>query len=88
MRNPTRRRLEWAPNRWQVTPDARDVPANREPRMDRVRSRAALDGSEPAATPGLLREEIEQLGAEGVQLLLLEGDPMRPRRLEAGRWTS
>jgi diaminohydroxyphosphoribosylaminopyrimidine deaminase / 5-amino-6-(5-phosphoribosylamino)uracil reductase len=55
--------------------DARDVPVIRQPRRIAFGRGPLPDGSELELHPGPLREEIEQLGAEGVQSLLLEGGP-------------
>ena len=55
--------------------DARDVPVSRQPRRIAFGRGPLPDGSELELHPGPLREEVEQLGAEGVQSLLLEGGP-------------
>jgi diaminohydroxyphosphoribosylaminopyrimidine deaminase / 5-amino-6-(5-phosphoribosylamino)uracil reductase len=56
--------------------DARDVPTPRgQPRRIAFGRGPLPDGSELELRSGPLREELEALGAEGVQSLLLEGGP-------------
>ena len=55
--------------------DARDVPVLRQPRRIAFGRGPLPEGSELELRSGLLREELEALGAEGVQSLLLEGGP-------------
>ena len=56
--------------------DARDVPTPRgQPRRLAFGSGPLPDGSELELRSGPLREELEALGADGVQSLLLEGGP-------------
>jgi diaminohydroxyphosphoribosylaminopyrimidine deaminase/5-amino-6-(5-phosphoribosylamino)uracil reductase len=55
--------------------DARDVPVARQPRRIAFGRGPLPDGSELELRSGPLREELEALGAEGVQSLLLEGGP-------------
>jgi diaminohydroxyphosphoribosylaminopyrimidine deaminase / 5-amino-6-(5-phosphoribosylamino)uracil reductase len=65
--------------------DARDVPVVRQPRRIAFGRGPLPDDSELELHPGPLREELEQLGAEGVQSLLLEGGPtLAAAFLEAG----
>ena len=65
--------------------DARDVPVARQPRRIAFGRGPLPDDSELELHPGPLREELEQLGAEGVQSLLLEGGPtLAAAFLEAG----
>lgn len=55
--------------------DARDVPVVRQPRRIAFGRGPLPDGSTLELRSGPLREELEALGAEGVQSLLLEGGP-------------
>ncbi len=55
--------------------DARDVPVIRQPRRIAFGRGPLPEGSELELHSGPLREELEQLAAEGVQSLLLEGGP-------------
>ena len=55
--------------------DARDVPVVRPPRTLAFGRGPLPEGSELELRPGPLVEELEALGAEGVQSLLLEGGP-------------
>jgi len=55
--------------------DARDVPAVRQPRRLAFGRGPLPDGSQLELRSGPLREELEALGTEGVQSLLLEGGP-------------
>jgi diaminohydroxyphosphoribosylaminopyrimidine deaminase/5-amino-6-(5-phosphoribosylamino)uracil reductase len=55
--------------------DARDVEVVRQPRRLAFGQGPLPDGSELELRTGALEEELEQLGAEGVQSLLLEGGP-------------
>jgi len=55
--------------------DARDVPVVRQPRRIAFGRGPLPDGSELELRSGPLRDELEQLGSEGVQSLLLEGGP-------------
>ena len=55
--------------------DARDVPVIRQPRRIAFGRGPLPEGSELELRSGPLREELEQLAAEGVQSLLLEGGP-------------
>lgn len=55
--------------------DARDVGATRQPRRFAFGSGPLPGGSELELRAGALHEELQQLGAEGVQSLLLEGGP-------------
>ncbi len=55
--------------------DAREVSATRQPRRLAFGRRPLPAGSELELRSGPLAEELEQLGAEGVQSLLLEGGP-------------
>ena len=65
--------------------DARDVPVVRQPRRIAFGRGPLPDDSELELHPGPLREELEQLAAEGVQSLLLEGGPtLAAAFLEAG----
>ena len=65
--------------------DARDVPVARQPRRIAFGRGPLPDDSELELHPGPLREELEQLAAEGVQSLLLEGGPtLAAAFLEAG----
>ena len=65
--------------------DARGVPVIRQPRRIAFGRGPLPDGSELELHSGPLREELEQLGAEGVQSLLLEGGPtLAAAFLEAG----
>ena len=65
--------------------DARDVPVVRQPRRIAFGRGPLPDHSKLELHPGPLREELEQLAAEGVQSLLLEGGPtLAAAFLEAG----
>jgi len=65
--------------------DARDVPVVSQPRRIAFGRGPLPDDSELELHPGPLREELEQLAAEGVQSLLLEGGPtLAAAFLEAG----
>ena len=65
--------------------DARDVPVITQPRRIAFGRGPLPDGSELELHSGLLREELAQLAAEGVQSLLLEGGPtLAAAFLEAG----
>jgi diaminohydroxyphosphoribosylaminopyrimidine deaminase/5-amino-6-(5-phosphoribosylamino)uracil reductase len=65
--------------------DARDVPVVRQPRRIAFGRGALPDGSTLELRSGPLREELEALGADGVQSLLLEGGPtLAAAFLEAG----
>ena len=65
--------------------DARGVPVIRQPRRIAFGRGPLPDGSELELHSGPLREELEQLGAEGVQSLILEGGPtLAAAFLEAG----
>ncbi|MEP7223527.1 MAG: RibD family protein, partial [Actinomycetota bacterium] len=55
--------------------DARDVPVLRQPRRIAFGQGPLPEGSELELRSGSLREELEALGADGVQSLLLEGGP-------------
>jgi diaminohydroxyphosphoribosylaminopyrimidine deaminase/5-amino-6-(5-phosphoribosylamino)uracil reductase len=55
--------------------DARDVPVSRQPRRIAFGRGPLPAGSELELRSGPLREELEQLAADGVQSLLLEGGP-------------
>ena len=55
--------------------DARDVPVTRQPRRLAFGRGPLPDGSELELRSGPLAEELQALGAEGVQSLLLEGGP-------------
>lgn len=55
--------------------DARDVPVVRQPRRIAFGRGPLAAGSELELRSGSLREELDALGAEGVQALLLEGGP-------------
>ena len=55
--------------------DARDVPVIRQPRRIAFGRGPLPDDSELELRSGPLREELEQLAADGVQSLLLEGGP-------------
>jgi len=55
--------------------DARNVPAVRQPRRLAFGRGPLPDGSQLELRSGPLREELEALGTEGVQSLLLEGGP-------------
>ena len=55
--------------------DARGVPVIRQPRRIAFGRGPLPEGSELELHSGPLREELEQLAAEGVQSLLLEGGP-------------
>ena len=55
--------------------DARDVPVVRQPRRIAFGRGPLPEGSELELRSGPLRDELEALGAEGVQSLLLEGGP-------------
>jgi diaminohydroxyphosphoribosylaminopyrimidine deaminase / 5-amino-6-(5-phosphoribosylamino)uracil reductase len=55
--------------------DARDVGAQRQPRRFAFGTGPLPAGSELELRSGPLEEELEELGAEGVQSLLLEGGP-------------
>ena len=55
--------------------DARDVPVLHQPRRIAFGRGPLPEGSELELHSGPLREELEQLAAEGVQSLLLEGGP-------------
>jgi diaminohydroxyphosphoribosylaminopyrimidine deaminase/5-amino-6-(5-phosphoribosylamino)uracil reductase len=55
--------------------DARDVEADRQPRRLAFGTGALPEGSELELVSGPLDEALEQLAAEGVQSLLLEGGP-------------
>jgi len=55
--------------------DARDVPLLRQPRRLAFGKGPLPDGSELELRPGPLPDELEALGADGVQSLLLEGGP-------------
>jgi diaminohydroxyphosphoribosylaminopyrimidine deaminase / 5-amino-6-(5-phosphoribosylamino)uracil reductase len=55
--------------------DARDVPVLRQPRRLAFGRGPLPDGSELELRSGPFREELEQLAADGVQSLLLEGGP-------------
>ena len=55
--------------------DARDVPVIRQPRRIAFGRGPLPDGSELELRSGPLREELEELAADGVQSLLLEGGP-------------
>ncbi|MET0561346.1 MAG: bifunctional diaminohydroxyphosphoribosylaminopyrimidine deaminase/5-amino-6-(5-phosphoribosylamino)uracil reductase RibD [Gaiellaceae bacterium] len=62
--------------RWdQPRLDARDVPVIRQPRRIAFGRGPLPEDSELELHSGLLHEELEQLAAEGVQSLLLEGGP-------------
>jgi len=65
--------------------DARDVPVIRQPRRIAFGRGPLPEDSELELHSGPLREELEQLAAEGVQSLLLEGGPtLAAAFLEAG----
>ena len=65
--------------------DARDVPVVRQPRRIAFGRGPLPEDSELELHPGPLHEELEQLAAEGVQSLLLEGGPtLAAAFLEAG----
>jgi diaminohydroxyphosphoribosylaminopyrimidine deaminase/5-amino-6-(5-phosphoribosylamino)uracil reductase len=65
--------------------DARDVPVARQPRRIAFGRGPLPDDSGLELHSGPLREELEQLAAEGVQSLLLEGGPtLAAAFLEAG----
>jgi diaminohydroxyphosphoribosylaminopyrimidine deaminase / 5-amino-6-(5-phosphoribosylamino)uracil reductase len=65
--------------------DARDVPVVRQPRRIAFGRGPLPEGSELELCSGPLREELEQLAADGVQSLLLEGGPTLARAfLEGG----
>jgi diaminohydroxyphosphoribosylaminopyrimidine deaminase / 5-amino-6-(5-phosphoribosylamino)uracil reductase len=65
--------------------DARDVEVVRQPRRIAFGRGPLPDGSELELRSGALREELEALGADGVQSLLLEGGPtIAAAFLEAG----
>ena len=55
--------------------DARDVPVIRQPRRIAFGRGPLPEGSELELRSGPLREELEELAADGVQSLLLEGGP-------------
>jgi diaminohydroxyphosphoribosylaminopyrimidine deaminase / 5-amino-6-(5-phosphoribosylamino)uracil reductase len=55
--------------------DARDVPVIRQPRRIAFGRGPLPEGSELELHSGPLREELEELAADGVQSLLLEGGP-------------
>jgi diaminohydroxyphosphoribosylaminopyrimidine deaminase / 5-amino-6-(5-phosphoribosylamino)uracil reductase len=65
--------------------DARDVPVIEQPRRIAFGSGPLPEGSELELRPGPLREELENLAADGVQSVLLEGGPtIAAAFLEAG----
>jgi diaminohydroxyphosphoribosylaminopyrimidine deaminase / 5-amino-6-(5-phosphoribosylamino)uracil reductase len=65
--------------------DARDVPVVRQPRRIAFGRGPLPDGSELELRSGPLGEELEALGTDGVQSLLLEGGPtLAAAFLEAG----
>ena len=65
--------------------DARDVPVIEQPRRIAFGSGLLPEGSELELRSGPLREEVDQLAADGVQSVLLEGGPtLAAAFLEAG----
>ncbi len=69
--------------------DARDVPVIRQPRRIAFGRGPLPEGSELELHSGPLREELEELAADGVQSLLLEGGPtLAAAFLEADSSTS